>query len=163
MLDPYALLAQVSYNEVHEEWLVRRAKDKARETAIFVGIITAILLFPELIVLTLVVPYLFGYSASNPFPLLLHSPWLVLPALSLSVALVYAAWRSEKHKSDAVLILLPEGIVECEHWSDERKRRIKSFEYRGYAERRLLLSTPTGEPIAFRRLRSSSPPWRSCF
>lgn len=31
MLNPHAILAQVSRNEVRAEWLVRRAKDEARK------------------------------------------------------------------------------------------------------------------------------------
>lgn len=129
MFDPHAILAQVTQNDIPEEWLVRRAEEKSREVAIQVGIITTLFLFPTLVILTLVVPYFFGFSASNPFPLLLSSPWIMLPALFFSVALVFGVWRAEKEKGDAVLILLPEGIVECEHWHNKKKRRIKAFAY----------------------------------
>jgi hypothetical protein len=129
MFDPHTILTQVSSNEGREEWLVSRAENKSREVVIQVGIITTLFLFPTLSILTLVVPYFFGYSADNPFPLLLSSPWIMLPALFLSVALVFSVWRAEKEKGDAVLILLPEGIVECEHWHNEKKRRIKAFAY----------------------------------
>lgn len=131
MLDPHAILAQVSHNEAREEWLVRHAKDEARKIAIIVGIFAAILWIPFFTFVTLVFAWLvFGASSSsNPFPLLFHVPWLVLPALFLFSGFVYIVWRSEKNKGDAVLVLLPEGIVECERWKNARKRRIKSFEY----------------------------------
>jgi hypothetical protein len=92
MFDPHAILAQAAENEVHEEWLIRCAEDKSREVVVQVGIIATLFLFPVLVLLTLVVPYFFGYSASNPFPLLLYSPWIMLPALFLSMALVFGAW-----------------------------------------------------------------------
>jgi len=128
MLDPRAILAQVSRNEAQDEWLIRNAKDETKKVVIIIGIITAIIGFPALIIGTLVIASP-GSFASNPFLLLFSSPWLVLPALFLSGAFVYAVWRVAKNKGDAILILLPEGIIECERWSNERKRRIRSYEY----------------------------------
>lgn len=133
MFDPRAILAQVSRNEAHEEWLIRNAKDETKLKVIITSIFTAIIEFPVLIIFTLVIASP-GSSASNPFLLLFYSPWLLLPALFLSGAFVYSVWRLEKNKSDAILILLPEGIIECERWSNERRHRIRSYEYANFEE-----------------------------
>ncbi|HEY7417665.1 MAG TPA: hypothetical protein VH593_20955 [Ktedonobacteraceae bacterium] len=126
MFDPRTILTQVSHNEAREGWLVRRAKGNPRAVAIGMGIFTMLIIFPMLMFITLII---FDFSASNPLPFLLSSPWMILPALFLSAAFVFMCWNMEKKNCDGILILLPEGIVECEHWHDEKKRRIESFAY----------------------------------
>jgi energy-coupling factor transporter transmembrane protein EcfT len=131
VIDPHTLFSQVSHGEIREEWLVRRAKDHSRMTAITVGLFVAITWVPMLTIFTLIVSV--GSIPSNPLPLLLRAPWLVLPALFLSAAFVYTAWRSEKTKGDKLLILLPEGIVEYEHWSKSLVQHIIT-DYTSYSQ-----------------------------
>ncbi len=53
----------------------------------------------------------------------------MLPSLFFWVIILFIVWRSEKNKSDARFILLPEGIILCDRWSNEQKRNIKSIAY----------------------------------
>lgn len=75
------------------------------------------------------------------YPSLLHSEGpgpLGIPAITFPMALlslmvsggsaIYLA-TSAKRKSDAVLILMPEGVVSCEQYSNEAKRSYQVIDY----------------------------------
>jgi hypothetical protein len=54
---------------------------------------------------------------------------MVLLSLTMSIAIAIWLNRYGKRKSDAALILMPEGVVSCEHLNDDAKRSCYVIEY----------------------------------
>lgn len=69
-------------------------------------------------------------ETSNIWSIYTNYPFLIIPPFILPFLLAYLVWFLEKRDRDAVLVLLPEGLIQYKPWSNERKRRATVIEYK---------------------------------
>lgn len=131
MISPLHVVQQVQERQTPRNWLVLHpSRVYGSLASIILGICGG---FFFMVYGTLLLAGIFYpsqlHSEDGPFGI----PVIVLPMtfLSLLVSGIIAISLATfgKRKSDAVLILMPEGVVSCEHYSNEAKRSYQVIEY----------------------------------
>lgn len=132
MIDPEEVLKQVQHGHIPANWRVLRGKDSRLPQAITIGVIACLLLF---FLLLLTVAGLF--SRNLPYIAVL------IGAVCLAVGIVggVIAWFTVPHGRDALIVLLPDGLVQCSRYSTPARRTFKIIQYADLA--RIKLKTIT--------------------
>ncbi|MBO0779324.1 MAG: hypothetical protein J2P37_10900 [Ktedonobacteraceae bacterium] len=126
MLDSHTILDRVRQGDAPEIWSIYRPKDLTWILALL-SCILGIFFFCYLIWFLPI--FLDDSILFNPFLFYAHHPWALLSVLLGALALSCSPWLARKRMVDATLILLPEGIVQCERWSSKSKRSTTVIEY----------------------------------
>lgn len=131
MLQPLSVFKQVQEGHISARWFVFRPRRIELHlilvTEIFSGGMT--LLTTE----STLNDEAFGKIITSPIIQLLVS----LVAASVAMVIAFGIVVLVKRSRDAVLILLPEGVVQCERCSDETKRSFHVIDYAKVATIRL--------------------------
>ena len=122
---------QIQYGQVPDHWQVFRGQQIPRIFLIFCGFFYAILgpLLTVLIVLLLELCSQPARIESNFWSMYTTYPILTVLILPFPFLLLWFAWRLEKRDCDTLIVLLPEGFIQYNSWSDEKKRCAKVIEY----------------------------------
>jgi hypothetical protein len=132
MINPLQVFHQVQEGQAPSTWSVLRPTYQfTLPSAAFTGIACGIVstLFGTLIVAGITAPSLLHREGAGPF----GQPLIIVPIALASLLIAFAVTvfltNLGKKMNDAMLILLPEGIMSCERCSDETKRSFSVLEY----------------------------------
>lgn len=132
MIDPEEVLKQVQHGHVPAGWRVLRGKDSRLPQAITISVVVCLLLF---FIILLTDAGLFSQNA--PYTALL----LGIACLLVGIAGGVIAWFTVPHGRDALIVLLPDGLVQCSRYSTPARRTFKIIQYADLA--RIKLKTIT--------------------
>jgi len=132
MISPIHIIHQVLEKRAPTNWLVLRPMYLMKPVVcIFLGSVGGLstMLYGTLFVAGIVQPSLVHQEDAGPF----GQPAIVIPMIffSLIAGIVVSRWlmMGYKRKRDSLLILVPEGVVSCNHFSDQEKRSYHVIDY----------------------------------
>jgi hypothetical protein len=150
MIDPYAVLLQVEQGNTPTTWHILKGKD-FRFEGILVG--AFILLFLSLFIGTVVENFLHLHLLFNDFPHLSPSfPYIALGIVLIAVLKGYKSWRRGARERDSILVLMPDGLIQCTNYHAPTEHEYKILSYPEITKmtfRRIDASTSTIERTRF--------------
>ncbi|GCE22949.1 hypothetical protein [Dictyobacter kobayashii] len=167
MIDPEAILAQVNQKQIPSDWRVLHGRGSPIGAAILMGIFT--LFFVGICEAIVVIAasffgwfQIFQYSSATPEPTSplpvsfdpttssdwMHMLWpagllLVLVPVALAVGVGLLARSRTERARNSLLILLPEGVVQCMDCSQPAKHSFKVLNYAEIVNLDLKVETTT--------------------
>lgn len=130
-IDTPRILHQIQAGQIPDTWQVLRPRSQVRFATICGAIVFGLgLNFAYLIIGSII---LYNTSnqqlGTNPLDIYIHDPLLALLPQLAAIWLTWLFRRRAAHLEDAVLVLLPEGIIQGKSWYDESKRELKVIDY----------------------------------
>ena len=151
MLDADAVLTQVKQKTNPSSWHIYYGKGSPVVMALLFGIFALIFTgICEMITSAALITFGFfnlstpSFASFNPVQLLLSlgTVGLFIPLIVAVAAAIFVGYRMARAK-DSVLVLLPEGVVQCTGWSNPSHRSVQVLDYADVASMNLKVRTTT--------------------
>jgi uncharacterized integral membrane protein len=128
MIDPQAVILQVEQGKNPTTWQVFRGKDFRFVQSILVGVF--IILFSIFIIQTVGERLLRFPLLFTTFPHIAPAfPYIVAGIVIIAARFSYAAWAKAARQKDSLLVLMPDGLVQCTNYHLVEKREYKTVFY----------------------------------
>lgn len=133
-----AMLDALHEDQIPETWHILRPERELWPISMMAAIGFAIAC--NLLYLVITIPIIYDTShqqlGNNLLDVYTHYPYYFLAFLPqiATVGLALLFRHIAKNQKDAILVLTPEGIFECEHLNDANRRQITAIEYENIEE-----------------------------
>lgn len=156
MLDADAVLIQVKQKTNPSSWHIYYGKGSPVAMALLFGLfaliftgVCAMIVSAGLITFGFLNLSTSSFVSFNPVQLLLSlgMTGLFLPIIVAVAVAIFAGYRTARAK-DSLLVLLPEGVVQCMGWSNLSHRSVQVLDYADVASMNLKVRTTTTHDAA---------------
>ncbi|HEX4204422.1 MAG TPA: hypothetical protein VHZ51_09540 [Ktedonobacteraceae bacterium] len=133
MLDTQAVLRHVQHGDFPTTWRIFRGKDFRFVQAVLGG--AFVFLFVCIILAVIDQRALHQQILFSNFPHISPSfPYAVSGIAVIAVIFGYTAWKKAARQRDSILVLMPEGLVQCTDYRIPEKRAYKTLSYAEVAD-----------------------------